>query len=225
MRRKSEAAACVKRICADINGLDTISCFRTDTNGGFMARRYTDLCNSPGIRRAYMARGTPKQEAMVERDPAHECRYGSPSRDLSAVPQHPSAPHSSRRRRGPSLLVRVCRLCTGVPSAGGLSRPTLGKCCRSSSLVAGKRRAASTGTFSRGCCVSNTRSSQVPSAPRACPSTTGASSLFLRLRISTLRPSPSATPITSCRPYHAFCSPVRPPGAAEGKAIATAQHP
>ena len=51
MASKAETTKYVQTFLADMNGMGTPQCFRTDNGGEFTGRIYTDFCDSAGIRR------------------------------------------------------------------------------------------------------------------------------------------------------------------------------
>ena len=66
MASKAETTKYVQTFLADMNGMGTPRCFRTDNGGEFTGRIYTDFCDSAGIRRECTAPGKPQQNAVVE---------------------------------------------------------------------------------------------------------------------------------------------------------------
>ena len=66
MRAKSDTVKYVKRFLADMNGMGTPGCFRTDGGGEFTSREFAEFCDAAGIRREYTAPDTPKQNGVVE---------------------------------------------------------------------------------------------------------------------------------------------------------------
>ena len=66
MASKAEATKYVQTFLADMNGMGTPRCFRTDNGGEFTSRIYTDFCDSAGIRHEYTATGKTQQNEVVE---------------------------------------------------------------------------------------------------------------------------------------------------------------
>ena len=66
MKSKLETTIFAQKFLAEMYGMGTPRCFRTDSGGEFTSRRYAEYCDSAEIRREYTTPGKPQQNAVVE---------------------------------------------------------------------------------------------------------------------------------------------------------------
>ena len=66
MKSTSETTMSLEKFLAEMNGMGTPRCFRTDNGGEFTGRSYTDYFDSAGIRREYRTPGKPQQNAVAK---------------------------------------------------------------------------------------------------------------------------------------------------------------